>query len=109
MSDTKSPETYVAVPLSNYSNSTSMAEETRYTEILNLLVACPLRLPLIPDLLSQPKTQIKHPKPELFQLTAWMLSKDITKRQDFLKTLGSYSRQHGGRVHKDYSSKSSIP
>lgn len=71
-----------------------------YPEILNLLVACPLRLPVIPDLLVQPKTLIKHPNPEIFHLTAWLLSTDNTKRLDFLKTLENCSKQPGDQVLK---------
>lgn len=66
-----------------------------YTDILNLLVACPVRLPLVPDLLKQPKTIINHPNPEFLHLTAWMLSTDNTERQVFLNSLEHCSKQPG--------------
>jgi len=39
-----------------------------FPDLLDLAIAPPLRLPQIPDLLYQPKTQIQHPNPELFKL-----------------------------------------
>ena len=54
-----------------------------YTKILELLIACPIMLPVIPDLLYQPKSLINHPNPELFKLTAWFLSTDSLKREVF--------------------------
>ena len=69
-----------------------------YPSLLQLFVACPIRLHLIPDLLTQPRSQIVHPNPGLFKLTAWMLSTDKCKRRDFLKTLENFSEQHGEKA-----------
>ena len=69
-----------------------------YTQLLQLLIACPIQLPVVSDLLVQPKTQIYHPKPELFKLTAWRLSTDSSKRKAFLNSLDNYSEPHGGQV-----------
>ena len=71
-----------------------------YTEILNLLMACPIRLPVIPDLLQQPKSQIRHPNPEIFNLTAWLLSTNNLKREVFLKKQRNYSVLPGEQEHR---------
>lgn len=66
-----------------------------YPTILQYLIACPLRLPNIKNLLVQPKTQIYHPKAEIFSLTAWLLSTDRSKQEAFLKTLENFSQPLG--------------
>jgi ribonuclease HI len=55
-----------------------------FTDILNLLVAEPIQLPVIPNLLVQPKTQIYHPNPQIFNLVAWKLSTNNIDRLAFL-------------------------
>ena len=57
-----------------------------------------MRLPVVHNVLSQPQTEINHPQPELFKLTAWKLSTDSSKREAFLRTLENYSEPPGGRV-----------
>lgn len=54
-----------------------------YPQILELMIDFPIRLPLIPDLLSQ--RGIFHPDPEIFSLVAWKVSNCRTKQKDFLK------------------------
>ena len=71
-----------------------------YTKILELLIACPIMLPVIPDLLYKPKSLINHPNPEIFKLTAWFLSTDSLKREVFLNKLENCSVHHGEKVHK---------
>ena len=39
-----------------------------YTNLLQLLIAVPKRLPVIPEMLLQPKTKIFHPDPGIFKL-----------------------------------------
>ncbi|CAC5402811.1 unnamed protein product [Mytilus coruscus] len=76
-----------------------------YTEILQLLIACPIRLPEMDNLLSQAKMKIFHPNPEILNLTAWLLSTDVLKQgfSQSARTLLSASWQDGTK--KDYSSK----
>jgi hypothetical protein len=71
-----------------------------FPDLLDLAIAIPIKLPICQDLLSQPNTQIHHPNPELFNLTAWFLSTNVSKRLDFLKSLEPFSWQHGERGHK---------
>ncbi|MCG8035213.1 MAG: hypothetical protein JAZ03_23955 [Candidatus Thiodiazotropha taylori] len=66
-----------------------------YTSLLQLLVACPRRLPAIPDLLAQPRTNICHPNPQVFNLTAWLLSTDHSRIRDFRTTLDNSWWHHG--------------
>ena len=47
-----------------------------YSELLQFLIASPIQLPQIPDLLAQPFSKICHPNPQIFQLVAWRLSTD---------------------------------
>jgi predicted XRE-type DNA-binding protein len=47
------------------------------------------------ELLVQPKTQIFHPNPQVFKLTAWLLSLDSLKQKVFLDGLEIYSPHHG--------------
>ena len=66
-----------------------------YPKILQYLIANPIRLPALEDLLHQPMTNIYHPNPSIFNLTAWMLSTNLSKRKDFLRKLENYSQPHG--------------
>ncbi|KAL5004784.1 hypothetical protein ScPMuIL_018240 [Solemya velum] len=63
--------------------------------LLQMLVAKPLILPLIPDLLSQGRGRICHPNPETLDLTAWLLSTNVLQQRDFQKTLENCSQHHG--------------
>ncbi|CAC5395599.1 unnamed protein product [Mytilus coruscus] len=71
-----------------------------YTEILQLLIACPIRLPVMDNLLSQAKMKIFHPNPEILNLTAWLLSTDVLKQRDFLNQQEHCSQLHGEMVQK---------
>ena len=44
-----------------------------YTNLLQTLIACPVKLPIIHNMLYQPKTTIVHPNPQVFNLIAWLL------------------------------------
>ncbi|CAC5415909.1 unnamed protein product [Mytilus coruscus] len=70
-----------------------------YTELLQKSVACPIKLPIRQNLLYQPKTNIYHPNPEVFTLTAWLLSTKISEIRDFQEKLESFSEHHGDRAH----------
>ena len=71
-----------------------------YTNLLQLLIAVPKRLPVIPEMLVQPKTKIFHPDPGIFKLTAWLLSTEISKQQAFQNALENYTQPLGGKEHK---------
>lgn len=71
-----------------------------YPQLLQLLVACPLKLPLVENLLVQGKRKVAHPNPEVFQLTAWLLSSSSSKQKVFLKTLGNSCQHLGEQVLK---------
>jgi hypothetical protein len=61
-----------------------------FANLLQLLVNRPLCIPPVKNLLSQ--GHVAHPRPELFNLHAWMLSNNRELREDFL------SRQPPTRV-----------
>ena len=50
-----------------------------YTDLLQMSIACPRKLPVRQDLLFQDRVKIFHPNPQLFNLTAWFLSTDHSK------------------------------
>ena len=66
-----------------------------YTDLLQMLVAAPKRLPMMEDLLYQPKTMIVHPNPQVFNLVAWPLSTDLSKIKVFHQTLENSWQPHG--------------
>ena len=76
------------------------SRQTWYPQLLQLLIAPPVKLPLLKNLLTQGKTNIPHPNPEVFQLTAWRLSTKVLKQKAFQKTLESCSLSHGDLEHK---------
>ncbi|CAC5379779.1 unnamed protein product [Mytilus coruscus] len=55
----------------------------------NILIDIPIKLPLLPDLLSQihNRIQIFHKSPETLNLLAWKLSNCAKSQKDFLKKL----------------------
>ena len=71
-----------------------------YPILLNLSVACPIKLPLQRDLLTQCKGRVSHPEPEALQLTAWLLSTEVSQQRVFQKSLEIYLPNPGERVHK---------
>ena len=82
-----------------------------YTNLLQSLIDYPRRLPVLNNLLHQPKTRIYHPNPEMFNLTAWLLSTKISEIQGFQQKLENCSQLHGEQGHNKTmlaNSKSSI-
>jgi hypothetical protein len=79
--------------------------------LLQMLIAQPLILPVQSDLLSQVKGRIVHPRPEILNLTAWLISTDTMKQEAFQKNLENYWQPHGDwalRKTIDLSSKFSV-
>ena len=58
-----------------------------YPQILDLLVEIPVALPKIPNLLSQDRGRLIHPKPQVFELVAWKLSARDSLQKAFHKKL----------------------
>lgn len=58
-----------------------------YPRLLELLVAPPIRLPLLPDLLTQQRGRLLHANPGLLSLVAWPLSGDRSRQQAFRQEL----------------------
>ena len=71
-----------------------------YTELLQLLVDIPRKLPVQANLLHQPKSKVNHPNPEVFNLTAWLLSTEASRRRAFLNKLDNCLLPLGERVHR---------
>lgn len=70
-----------------------------YTNLLQKLIDYPRRLPIKSNLLQQPKTMIYHPAPEIFNLTAWLLSTETSKIKAFQKKLENCSQLLGEQEH----------
>ena len=58
-----------------------------FSEVLQLLVSAPVRLPLFPKLLTQAKGKFQHPNLLLLNLHAWELSNNQSLIKIFCKTL----------------------
>ena len=71
-----------------------------YTDLLQMLVAPPRRLPIIEGLLYQPRTKIVHPNPQIFNLIAWPLSTDPFKIRAFHQRLENSWQPHGEWEHR---------
>lgn len=56
-----------------------------YSQLLDLIVDFPIKLPELQDLLSQ--RGYHHPDPTVFNLVAWKISKNPTLQKDFLQKL----------------------
>ena len=68
-------------------NSTSLAQPGVVSGLLDLLIDFPISLPPVQKLLKQTFSHHFHPHPWLLNLHAWRLSRDSTRREDFLKRL----------------------
>ena len=64
-----------------------------FSEVLQLLVAAPFRLPLFPKLLTQAKGKLQHPNLPLLALHAWELSNNQLEIKRFRKAFISKSRR----------------
>ena len=71
-----------------------------YTDLLQWSIDYPRTIPVDPNLLCQPKTNIYHPNPQVFQLTAWLLSTNLSKIKGFQETLETCCLPLGDQVHK---------
>ena len=65
--------------------------------LLNMLVDFPIKLPPWENLLSQAKGKTFHPDPKSLNLTAWLLSTDISLQE---RRLESYWHYHGERAQE---------
>jgi len=59
--------------------------------LIQLLVDCPIVLPLNNDLLRMPGSQVRFHDVQHLKLTAWTLSNDVVRRRGFLSRLPSWS------------------
>ena len=55
--------------------------------LLSLLVGPAVRIPIRKDLFIQPHSRLSHPKPEIYNLHAWLCCREVSRRQDFLRNL----------------------
>ena len=99
LSDPESPETYGEISLSGDSLAPKWPCRHWYTDLLQLSIACPRKLPLWPNLLHQPNTRISHPNPEVFNLHAWLVLTEISKKRAFQASLENSYQLHGERAH----------
>ena len=68
-------------------NSASLANQEWFPDLLDLSIDFPISLPPVQKLLKQTFSHHFHPHPWLLNLHAWRLSRDSTRREDFLKRL----------------------
>ena len=71
-----------------------------FSELLLLLVSAPIRLPLIPRLLTQSKGRFVHQNLPILDLHAWELSNNQSEIRNFLKTLQILSPDQEEHLHK---------
>ena len=62
-------------------------QQTWFSEVLQLLVSAPIRLPLFPRLLTQAKGKFQHQNLPALNLHAWELSNNQLEIENFCKTL----------------------
>ena len=71
-----------------------------FSELLLLLVSAPIRLPLIPRLLTQSKGRFVHQNLPILDLHAWELSNNQSEIRNFHKTLPILSPDQEEHLHK---------
>ena len=71
-----------------------------FLNLLKLITDFQRKLSVREDLLHQPKSNILHPNPAVFNITAWLLSTNTLKRTVFLNKLENYSKTLGEKVHR---------
>ena len=62
-------------------------QQAWFSEVLQLLVSAPVRLPLFPNLLTQAKGKFQHQNLPALNLHAWELSSNQLEIEKFRKTL----------------------
>jgi hypothetical protein len=72
-----------------------------FPQLLKLLIAKPIKLPVSQNLLSQYKGRIFHQNPQSLKLTAWLLSTKSSDQRDFLKEQEIYLSPHGEKVQEE--------
>ena len=71
-----------------------------FSELLLLLVSAPIRLPLIPRLLTQSKGRFVHQNLPILDLHTWELSNNQSEIRNFHKTLQILSPDQEEHLHK---------
>ena len=71
-----------------------------FSELLLLLVSAPIRLPLIPRLLTQSKGRFVHQNLPILDIHAWGLSNSQSEIRNFHKTLQILSPDQEEHLHK---------
>ena len=92
-------------PCCSGKKSTTSVQNSSYSsvlasELLLLLVSAPIRLPLIPRLLTQSKGRFVHPNLPLLNLHAWELPNNQSEIKNFRKTLQILSLDQEEHLHK---------
>ena len=62
-----------------------MAKRTLVHRATTILNSSPVNIPIRDDLLHQPKAQMYHPQPPIFNLDVWLLSTEVSKQKAFKK------------------------
>ena len=98
MSHSESHSAHEEFQVPNDPDSTPIAEEALVHQSSSNVHCIPMKLPAVQDLLTQPKTEICHPNPQIFRLAAWLLSTYPCKIKDFQLTLESSWLYHGDQA-----------
>ena len=86
--------------MQNSSDSSVLASTTVVLRTSSFLVSAPIRLPLIPSLLTQSKGRFVHQSLPLLDLHAWELSNNQSEIKNFRKTLQIMSLDQEEHLHK---------
>ena len=79
-----------------------------FSELLLLLVPAPIRLPLIPRLLTQSKGRFVHQNLRILDLHAWELSNNQSEIRNFHKTFQILSPDQEEHLHKKSTMQNSL-
>ena len=74
------------------------AEMSWFPDILRLLVAPPIRIPSVQNLLTQVDQRLVHQNPGNLKLHAWSLSADLSQIESFRRTLPGTPLKQGDRL-----------
>lgn len=61
-----------------------------FPQLLELVIDVPIKLPVLPDLLSQNNGQSLHPNPQSLNLAVWKVSRTLSLQEGFQRKLQSF-------------------
>jgi len=96
---------YEAIPVSNDSDCTAVAKEALVYRDIAVTDSMPSKTSSNTQSFDsgsrKSKMKICHQNPEILNLTAWLLSTNVSKQRDFRNQLENCSQLHGEMVQKE--------